>query len=113
MKRFVTLLALLVLLVGAAAAVWVYTGVRSPYRGYSADEQFVDIRPGTGTRAIGERLVEAGVVRDQVTFRIALLMSGRATRLKAEWFVEGRRPKRVYRQAGPGRRMRIGDVSEA
>jgi hypothetical protein len=36
---------------------WVYTGA-SALRGYSADEQFVDIRAGTGTRAIGERLVE-------------------------------------------------------
>jgi UPF0755 protein len=81
-KRLVTLLVLL-LMGAAAAAAWVYAGVRRPYRGYSVDEQFVDIRPGTGTRAIGERLVEAGVVRDQLTFRIALLMSGRATRLKA------------------------------
>jgi UPF0755 protein len=81
-KRFVVLLVLLILCAAAAAA-WVYLGIRRPYRGYRADEQFVDIRPGTGTRAIGERLVEAGVVRDQLTFRVALWMSGRAARLKA------------------------------
>ena len=83
MKRFVTLLVVLMCAAGAAAAAWVFVGTRQPYRGYTGDEQFVDIRPGTGTRAIGERLVEAGVVRDQWTFRVALWMSGRATRLKA------------------------------
>jgi peptidoglycan lytic transglycosylase G len=82
-KRFVTLVVLLVMCAGGAAAAWVYVGTRRPYRGFSADEQFVDIPPGTGTLAIGERLVEAGVVRDQLTFRVALWMSGRATRLKA------------------------------
>jgi UPF0755 protein len=82
-KRFVTILLIVLVVVAAAAAAWIYAGVRRPYRGYSAGEQFVDIRPGTGTRAIGERLVEGGVVRDQLSFRIALLLSGRATRLKA------------------------------
>src|SRR4030095_13289187 len=33
--------------------------------------------------AIGRRLVEAGVVRDELTFRVALLLSGRARDLKA------------------------------
>jgi UPF0755 protein len=83
-KRFVILLLVFVIVGAASAAAWLYAGVRRPYRGYTADEQFVDIRPGTGTRAIGDRLVEAGVIRDRLTFRIALLMSGdRATRLKA------------------------------
>jgi UPF0755 protein len=81
-KRFLALLVVLVCAAGAAAA-WVFAGTRRPYRAYTGEEQFVDIKPGTSTRAIGERLVEAGVVRDQVTFRLALWMSGRATHLKA------------------------------
>lgn len=82
--KVLAFIVLLLLLAGAgAAAAWVYLGARQPYRGYSAAEQFVEIRPGTGTRAIGERLVAAGVVRDQVTFRVALWTSGQATRLKA------------------------------
>ena len=81
-KRLLFVVVLLSAVAGAAAA-WVYFGLRQPYRGYSGPEQFVDIRPGTGTRAIGERLVEAGIVRDQMTFRVALWMSGSATRLKA------------------------------
>jgi UPF0755 protein len=61
----------------------VYFVARQPYKGYGSAEQFVDIRPGTGTRAIGDKLVEAGVVRDWWTFRAALWMSGQATRLQA------------------------------
>jgi UPF0755 protein len=66
-----------------AVAGWVYLGTRQPYRGYTGEERFVDVRPGTGTRAIGDRLVDAGVVRDRLTFRLALWMSGRASRLQA------------------------------
>ena len=83
MKKLFTVVFLLLLVAAGAAAAWMYAGVRRPYRGYADPEQFVDIRPGTGTRAIGDRLVEAGVVRDQLTFRAALWMSGQATRLKA------------------------------
>jgi len=83
MKKFFAFIFFLLLVAAGAAGAWVYSGTRQPYRGYTGSEQFVDIRPGTGTRAIGERLVEAGVVRDQWTFRAALWMSGQATRLKA------------------------------
>ena len=44
---------------------------------------FVDIPSGSGPARIGERLVEAGVVRDPTIFRAALLVSGRARALKA------------------------------
>ena len=82
MMRLIRLL-LLMALVAAAGAAWVYLGIERPYRGYSLDEQFVDIPAGLGTRAIGSRLVAAGVVRDSLTFRAALWTSGRETRLKA------------------------------
>jgi UPF0755 protein len=82
MKKLLALVLFLLVVAGAAAA-WMYFVARQPYRGYTAPEQFVDIRPGTGTRAIGELLVAAGVVRDQLTFRVALWMSGQATRLQA------------------------------
>ena len=74
---------MLIVVAAGATAAWLFLGAQRPYRGYGDSEQFVDIRPGTGTRAIGERLAAAGVVRDQLTFRIALWMSGKATRLKA------------------------------
>ena len=82
MKKVVAFLVVVALLCCAAAA-WIYLGVRRPFRGYSAPEQFVEIPQGLGTKAIGERLVSAGVVRDAITFRAALWTQGRATRLRA------------------------------
>ena len=54
---------LLLILIVAAAVLW--TRTTSPYKGYSAAEQFVEVPAGSGPVAIGRRLVEAGVVRDQ------------------------------------------------
>jgi len=81
MKKLVAVL--LVILACAALAGWLYIRAREPYRGYSGAEQFVEIPPGVGTKAIGERLVAAGVLRDPMTYRIALWLSGNAKRLKA------------------------------
>jgi UPF0755 protein len=100
--------ALLVLIAFAAVggAAWVYFGLDQPYRGYTAEEQFVDIPTGLGTRAIGARLVAAGVVRDSLTFRAAIWTSGRDARLKAgEYrFAEPMTPLAVID------RLRRGDV---
>jgi len=83
MKKTLTTLALLLVLGAGAAATWIFLGIEQPYRGYTSEEKFVDIPPGLSTRAIGARLVAAGIVRDSVTFRAALWKSGRNTRLKA------------------------------
>ena len=77
MKRTLAALVLLLAVGAGAAATWVYLGIERPFRGYTADELFVDIPPGLSTRAIGDRLVAAGIVRDSLTFRAALWMSGR------------------------------------
>lgn len=74
---------LLVAIVAGGAAWWMYSRLIEPYRGYPDAEVFVDIPAGTGPNAIGSRLVSAGVVRDEMTFRAALLVSGRARALKA------------------------------
>ena len=55
----------------------------SPIRGPVEAEQFIDIPSGAGSTAIGRRLVEAGVVRDDWTFRAALWWTGRSRDLKA------------------------------
>jgi UPF0755 protein len=83
MKRALALVVLLLVAAGAAAA-WFYARVREPYRGFAGTEQFVEIPPGAGSRTIGERLVQGGVVRDPYTFRLAMWLSGDKTRhLKA------------------------------
>src|SRR5262245_37357246 len=105
MKTFAALV-LLVAVAAGAAATWLYLGIERPYRGYTADEQFVDIPNGLSTRAIGARLVAAGIVRDSLTFRAALWTSGRDTRLKAgEYrFAEAMTPAAVID------RLKRGDV---
>ena len=82
MKKLALLLIAIVLTAGAAA-VWLYHRASEPYRGYTADEQFVEIPAGAGTRAIGDRLVAAGVIRDAATYRLALWLSGKARHLRA------------------------------
>ena len=83
MKRLLLLLFLLVLAVAAAGAWWLRQQVHTPFKGFSSDEQFVEIPSGAGTRAIAARLVEAGVVRDPWTFRTAIQISGQGRKLKA------------------------------
>ena len=62
---------------------WLYSQAVEPYRGYSQPEVFVDIPQGSSTGSIGNRLVEAGVVRDTRTFQVALWISGRSRSLRA------------------------------
>jgi UPF0755 protein len=76
-------LVVLLMVAGAAGATVMYIRINQPYRGYEGLEQFVDIPQGSGSRAIGDRLVVAGVIRDVATYRIALWMSGAGRRLKA------------------------------
>jgi UPF0755 protein len=71
-------------LVGAiVAAVVIYQGAVQPYKGYSGEEVFVELPPGSSTQAIGTRLVEAGVIQSRMAFRIALWQTGAGRRLKA------------------------------
>jgi UPF0755 protein len=80
-----TLVACLLVCVSAIAvgAYVFYRRAHAPFRGYAAAEQFVDIPQGASSRTIGERLVAAGVVRDSLTYRVALWLTGDALRLKA------------------------------
>jgi UPF0755 protein len=83
MKKFLGLVFVIVLAGAAAVAYMFYTQLNVPFRGYTESEKFVEIPSGAGSRAIGERLIAAGVIRDETTFRIALWRSGHARRLKA------------------------------
>jgi UPF0755 protein len=77
-------LVLIVLALGVAGAGYFgFTRVHERFKGYSASEQFVEIPPGSSPASIGQRLVDAGIVRDPLTFRGAVWLSGRARELKA------------------------------
>ena len=82
MKRFLVFL-LLLLLVGAAGGWWLYTGVDRPFKGYDAEEQFVEIPQGAGSVTIAKRLADAGVVADVNSFRLALWVTRTGRRLQA------------------------------
>lgn len=84
MKRPALLLVAAAVAAAVAAPAVVLSGrLHGPYRGYAGPEQFVEIPPGAGTRDIGARLVASGVVRDTVTWRTALYLSGQGRRLEA------------------------------
>ena len=86
MKKLLTFVAAVMLLAGglaAYAAMRLYDRADEAYRGYETAEVFVDVRPGASTAEIGRRLADAGVVRDETTFRIAVWRSGRARALQA------------------------------
>jgi UPF0755 protein len=77
-------LAALVVAIGAGVAGWsVWARLSEPYKGYETAEQFVEIPPGTGPAEIARRLIDAGVVPDEVAFRAALWWTGDARNLKA------------------------------
>ena len=86
LRRLLAGALLLAALAAAGAAVLISEWTRrleAPYRGYAGDEIFVDVEPGDSTRTIAARLAAAGVVRDELTFRLAARRTGRDRELKA------------------------------
>jgi len=77
----------LIVFAAVAAGLWAgwrqYVRLESSYKGFAGDEQFVEVPSGLGTKAIGKLLVDAGVVPDATTWRLAVWKSGQATALKA------------------------------
>ncbi len=81
--RRVAVLLLLAALAAGGGAWWLRGQALTPYRGFAGEAVFVDVPPGAGPRSIGDRLTAAGVVKDDLTFRVALWLTGRARELKA------------------------------
>ena len=84
-KLLLSLLVVVVLVAGGAAAFVFYmvNRIQEPYKGFSEPEKFVEIPSGTGAAEIRRRLVEAGVVSDELAFRAALMWTGQSRALKA------------------------------
>jgi UPF0755 protein len=82
-KRVITWTFLVVIVVVLGGGAWIYTSVERPYKGYEAQEQFVDIPSGSGTATMARRLADAGVVRSAQVFRVAVWLRGSSRRLQA------------------------------
>jgi len=83
MRRALLVLLVFVAAILCGAGLFFHARLGAPYHGYAGNEQFIEIPPGAGPAGIGRRLVEAGIVRDRLTWRLALLESGAARELKA------------------------------
>jgi len=68
----------------AGGGAWfMYGRLRTPYRAFSGDEVFVELPAGTTVSGMAQRLADAGVVSDPMTFRIAARLSGADRQLQA------------------------------
>ena len=92
LKRLSMALACLLLLgAGVAALGWreLLARIEAPHPGIAATGVFVEIAPGDSAAAIARRLVAAGIVADEWTFRFAARRSGRDRDLQAgEYFFD-------------------------
>ena len=86
MRKAATPAILLVILLGAGAAaglVFTWQRISEPFKGFGTEEQFVEVAPGAGAPAIGRQLIQAGVVADEFTFRVAIWWTGHSQDLQA------------------------------
>lgn len=83
MKRLIGWGLLLLVAVAVAGGGWLYMNLERSYKGYEGPEQFVEIPAGLGPASIGSRLADAGVVRSDDTFRLAVWLRGSGRRLQA------------------------------
>jgi UPF0755 protein len=68
----------------AGGGAWFMHGrLSTPYRAFSGDEVFVELPAGTTVSGMAQRLADAGVVSDPMTFRIAARLSGADRQLQA------------------------------
>jgi UPF0755 protein len=83
MTRLIVLLGAVALIAIAAGLAIGWQRIHEPYKGYSNSEQFVEVPSGASTREIGRRLIDAGVIRDDLGFRLATWWSGEGRSLQA------------------------------
>ena len=103
MRRVIVLfVVLLAMAIGGGWALW--QGVTAPYRGFAEAEIFVDLPQGSRTADIAGLLADAGVVRDPLTFRLAVRLADADRRLQAgEYrFMEAASPEQIITRLSRG-----------
>ena len=81
-KKLFGILIVLALFAGGAAW-WLRVRITTPYRGFSTNEVFLELAPGSSVSTIAARLASLGVVSDPITFRVAARVAGAERRLQA------------------------------
>ncbi len=87
MMRKLLIVLVVVVLVGAGVAAFLTNDLRrrmnEPFKGYQSAEVFVEIPQGAASPEIRRRLVESGIVPDDLVLRAAMWWSGRSRSLQA------------------------------
>lgn len=86
MRKLLLILVFVVVFVAALGALLaneLRRRLQEPFKGYDTSEVFVEIPQGAGSPEIRRRLLDAGVVSDDLILRAALWWSGRSRALQA------------------------------
>lgn len=68
--KFLLKIFLLLVLVAAGAAAWVWYGLTQPYQGFPAEGVFVEVPHGASSRTVAHLLERDGVVRSALAFEL-------------------------------------------
>jgi len=86
--KFLARLFLLLLLIGAAAAGYLWYCVEKPFGTYPAEGIFVDIPHGASRRTVARQLEKGGVVRSAIAFEIYARRHPKRTLQAGEYFFD-------------------------
>jgi peptidoglycan lytic transglycosylase G len=84
--KFLAILLLLALLVGGAAAGYVWYSIEKPYGTFSSEGVFVDVPHGAPSRGVARLLEQNGVIRSAIAFEIYARRHSRRTLQAGEYF---------------------------
>jgi UPF0755 protein len=79
---------LLILLIAAAGAAWLWYSVNYPYQGFGAEGVFVDVLHGSSSRAVARQLRDKGVVRSAIAFEFYARRHPRRSLQAGEYFFD-------------------------
>ena len=87
LKYFLTILLLIVLVAGGAAA-WIWYGITKPYQDFATAGVFVDIPHGASRRHVANLLKANGVVRSSLAFELYARRHPKRTLQAGEYFFD-------------------------
>jgi UPF0755 protein len=86
--KFLLRLSLLILLVAAGAAAWLWYGFTQPYKTFSSEGVFVNVPRGSSRRAVSRLLERNGVVKNAMAFEFYARRHPRRTLQAGEYFFD-------------------------